>query len=457
MPRPIPLAVAALAASAVVAAVASAQGPAPPATAPPATAPTAPAAPAGPPSLDSLRLPKVVSAQQGHARFLVGVRLATPARLTVQIVAARDGKLVRNTIDSRPRDAGRAYFRVEAVDTRGFQILPGAYRLRLTATDDRNRVSPVLEAPFTLKLTPPRGLFDAATVPLWRAFRKGARTAAKGQLVAVVAPKGTAAVAGIRRGDVITSVNGVPTPTPGALAVALRALPAQKAVPVTLVRRAQPLTVQMEPNPDWEKAPDHGPSLAVAIRRDPKVFAYPYARVRLLLDAGRLDAAEDAIADWPRSWRRSAPGQLILGDLLAKRTRWKPALGAYNRARARDEAMGAAEFGRGLALSELGRSAPSARAFAAAAADDPADPAAESFLAYAMLRAGRTPEAVAAGQRAVRLDPRYADSFLPLGIAQLGSGERKGGVRALRRGLILLEDAERADRLIAQHLDRADP
>jgi hypothetical protein len=46
---------------------------------------------------------------------------------------------------------------------------------------------------------------------------------------------------------------------------------------------------------------------------------------------------------------------------------------------------------------------------------------------------------------------------LPLGIALLGSSERSGGVKALRRGLILLEEPERADRLIAQHLVRADP
>ena len=72
-------------------------------------------------------------------------------------------------------------------------------------------------------------------------------------------------------------------------------------------------------------------------------------------------------------------------------------------------------------------------------------------------RAGRTPEAIAAAQAAVTLDPRYADGFLPLGIALLGNDDRAGGVKALRRGLILLEEPERADQLIAQHLVRADP
>jgi hypothetical protein len=67
------------------------------------------------------------------------------------------------------------------------------------------------------------------------------------------------------------------------------------------------------------------------------------------------------------------------------------------------------------------------------------------------------PEAVAAGQTAVALDPRYADAFLPLGIALITGGDKPNGVKALRRGLVLLEEPDRADRLIRTHLNRADP
>lgn len=453
MPRLLTAAVAGLLLAVAGASVASAQQPAPQ----PTPTPTTPTAPAGPPSLDSLRLPNVVSAQQGHARFLVGVRLATPSKLMVQVLSTRDDKIVQTVTDARPRLAGRAYFRVEGVDSSGFQLVPGAYRLRLQATDAQGRTSPVLERTFKLRLTPPRGLFDAYTVPLWRTFRRQAGTTVPGQLVAVVAPKGAAATAGIRRGDVITKIAGKGVGTPGALAVALRALPAQKAVPVELVRGGQPLSVTMEPKPDWEAAADYSKSLRIAVAREPKSIALANARARQLMDAGKLAAAQALIDAWPASWRDSAPGQLLVGDLLAKQSRWKPALGAYNRARSRDATMGAAEFGRGLALAGLGKNGPSAAAFAAAAADDPGDPAAQGFLAYALLRTGRTPEAVTAAQSAVTLDPRYADAFLPLGIALLGSNERSGGVKALRRGLILLEEPERADRLIAQHLVRADP
>jgi tetratricopeptide (TPR) repeat protein len=399
----------------------------------------------------------VISAQQGHARFLVGVRLATPAKLMVQVVAARGAKVVQTVTDTQLRQAGRAYFRVEAVDRSGFQLVPGAYRLRLQATDAQGRTSPVLERAFKLRLTPPRGLLDAYTVPLWRTFRRQAGTAVPGQLVAVVAPKGAAATAGIRRGDVITKLGSRDVGTPGAFAVALRALPAQTAVPVELVRGGQPLSVTIEPKPDWETPADYAKSLRVAVKRAPTSIALANAQVRQLLDADKLTEARALIDAWPAGWRTSAPGELLAGDLLAKQSRWKPALGAYNRARARDATMGAAEFGRGLALAGLGQDGPSATAFAAAAADDPGDPAAEGFFAYAMLRAGRTPEAVAAAQRAVTLDPRYPDAFLPLGIGLLGSNDRAGGVKALRRGLVLLEEPDRADRLIAQHLVRADP
>jgi tetratricopeptide (TPR) repeat protein len=421
------------------------------------TAPATPTTPAGPPVLDSLRLPKVVSAQQGHARFLVGVRLSAAAKLTVQLLEGDSRKVVQTVTDASERPAGRAYLRVEAVDSSGFQLLQGSYRLRLQATDGEGRVSSPVEQAFRLRLTAPRGQFDAYTVPLWRAFQREAGTTATGQLVAVVGPKGTAATAGIRRGDVVTAIDGRSVATAGAMAAALRALPADKAVTVELLRDGQAVSASLTPKPDWEKAPDYAAALAVAVRREPRTLAYAYAQARQLIDSAKLEEARDLMAGWPRSWRTSAPGQLAQAELLAKQTKWKQALGAYSRARARDKANSAAELGRGIALSERGQTAPSIAAFAAASRLDPGDPAAAGFRAYALLRADRVPEAVAVAQTAVGLDPRYADAFLPLGIALLAAGDKANGVKALRRGLVLLEDAERADRMIRAHLVRADP
>jgi hypothetical protein len=165
-------AVAALAVFAAGAGTAVAQQPA-------VTTPTTPTTPApgaaGPPKLSSLRLPAVVTAQQGHARFLVGVRLSSPAKLTVQVTSSA-GRVVQARTDASARRAGRSYLRIEAVDTRGFQLLQGAYNLRIQATDDAGRTSNAVQGPFRLRLTTPRGLFDAYTVPLWRAFRRQAGT-----------------------------------------------------------------------------------------------------------------------------------------------------------------------------------------------------------------------------------------------------------------------------------------
>ena len=443
--------------AAALAASAPALG-APATTAPATTAPTTTApATTPPPALSSLRLPRVISAQQGHARFLVGVRLATPSKLTIEVIAASGGKVVRTITDASDRPAGRAYVRVEAVDSSGYQMLQGNYRLRLQATDDQGRVSPSVGAPFQLKLTPPHGLFDAYTVPLWRAFTRQAGTTTPGQLVAVVGPKGAAANAGLRRGDVITSLNGASVAGPGAWAVALRALPAKTPVPVEYLRKGVTRTGMIEASPDWEAGPDFAASLAVAVRRDPRTLAYAVAQARQLIDAGKPDAAAALIAAWPKAWRTSAPGELTQADLQVERKRWKQALGAYNRARARDRTMAAAEFGRGVALSSLKKTGPAASAFAAAGRLDPTDPAAPAYQAYALLNMDDNAGALAASRRAVSLDPRYADGFLPYGISLLATGDKAGGVRMLRRGLVLLEDAGRAATLIAQHLNPADP
>lgn len=429
--------------------------PAPPATTAPGTT-TAPAVTA-PPSIDSVRMPAVVSAQQGHARFLVGIRLATPATLTIQVIAASGGKVVKTVTDTAARPAGRAYVRIEATDSSGFQMLQGAYKVRLQATDGQGRVSKTLEAPFTLKLTPPHGLFDAYTVPLWRAFRRQSGVTVDGQLVAVVGVKGAVAKAGLRRGDVITSLGGTAVSAPGAWAAALRALRADTGVPVEFTRGTTALTGLIEASPDWEAAPDLAKSLAVAVKREPRTLAYAVAQARQLVETGKLTEARALIAAWPKAWRTGAPGELVQAELLAKQLKWKPALGAYNRALRRDPKMAAAAFGRGVALSSLKKLGPSGQAFAAAAALDPTDPAAAGFQAYALLNADKIPAALAASQRAVSLDPRYADAFLPFGMSLIASGDKAGGVKALRRGLVLLEDPDRATSLISQHLDPTDP
>lgn len=425
----------------------------------PPTSPTTTTAPAvtAPPAIDSLRLPAAISAQQGHARFLVGVRLATPASLTVQVVATSGNTVVQTRTDPAPRPAGRAYLRIEAVDSSGFQLLQGAYRVRIHATDGQGRVSAALETPFRLSLTPPHGRFDAYTVPLWRAFRRQSGTTTAGQLVAVVGPKGAVAAAGLRRGDVITSLGGRAVASPGAWETALRGLLAETPTPVEYLRKGALLTGSIQAKPDWEAAPDLATSLRVAVKREPRTLAYGIAQARQLVESGALSDAQAIIRTWPVSWRSSAPGQLVQAELLAKQNRWKPALGAYNRARARDASMAAAEFGRGLALEALTKQGPAGVAFAAAGRLDPTDAETAGRHSFARIALGDTAGALASAQRAVSLDPRLADAFLPFGISLLASGDRAGGVKALRRGLVLLDDPDRATTLIAEHLNPTDP
>ena len=443
--------------AAVVATALMACGPAFAAPATTAPAATAPAVTGPPPALTSLRIATTVSAQQGHARFLVGVRLSVPAKLTIQVISGTTRKVVRTTTDAADRDAGRAYVLVEATDSSGYQLLAGRYRVRVRATDAAGQVSARLTKAFTLRLKSPRGLFDAYTIPLWPGLRRQMGATVNGQLVAVIGIKSKVGAAGIRRGDIITSMDGRDVSKPGAWMAALRALPGDRAVTIQFVRKGVPMNATLEASPDWTPTPDYAAPLKVAVKRDPKILAYAVAQARQQVDAGKTTVAKTLMAGWAKAWRTGAPGQIVQGEMYAKQKQWKRSLGAFNRARVKDRTLAAAEFGRGVALSALGKSAPSGVAFAAAARLDPTDPAAAGFDAYALLQADRTADALAAATRAVTLDPRYADAFLPYGISLIASGDKAHGVVALRRGLLLLEEPDRANRLITQHLDPTDP
>ncbi len=411
----------------------------------------------GPPALTSLRLARTVRAQRGHARFLVGIRTSVAAQIIIRVSAASSGELLKTVQASESHPAGRAYFLVDATDDDGFQLPSGAYRVEVQATSETTGTSEPVRSSFRLRLARGRGRFDAYTIPLWKVLTRTSGLSGTGQLVAVVAPRGAAAKAGIRRGDVLVSLNGRPIDSPGSLVAAQRALPAGREVPVVVTRAGERLELRMTPPPDWETAPSYDRSLRVATRRDPKSLALAAAAVRERIEADEAESAERLLAGWPRSWRASAVGHLLAGEMLTAEGRHKPALGAYNRARKRDPNIEAASFGRGVALAALKRPGDSVGAFGAAERLDPKDAAAAAFRAYVLLRIDRGEEAVQAAQRSIRIDPRYADAHLPHGIAQLALENRAAGVRGLRTGLLLLDDEERAARLIARHLEPTDP
>lgn len=409
------------------------------------------------PSLDSLRLPKKISAQQGHARFLAGIRISERAKLTVQVINAKDGSVVQSTTDTTARAKGRAYVRVEAVDDSGYQLPAGNYKLRFQATNDAGEASPPREGAFQLTLTTAHGRFDAYTIPLTTSLRRYSTSKVPGQYVAVVAPGGVLAKAGIRRGDVITAIGQTQVAKTGAFDTALRALQAETEIAISYTRNGQAAQATISPRPDWEAAPNYGPVFTVATRRDAKNLALGVARVHHLVSENRFVDADRAIKAWPKAWRTSGPGEHAQAELLAAQEKWRQALGAYNRARKKLSNDPAIELGRAVALLELDRTETAIGVLRRAGTLDDSDAEIAGYQAYAFLRAERGEDAVAAGTRAVQLDRQYADGYLPLGIAHLGLSQRAPGLQALRRGLILLDDDNRAARLITTYLNPTDP
>lgn len=409
------------------------------------------------PELSSLRLAETVTAQRGHARFLVGARLSEPAaEIVVQVSSASTDRLVR-TARVATQPAGRAYLAVEGVSDSGFQLPAGPYRVSVRARDGAGGLSNELAQTFRLRLTAPRGRLDAYTIPVWPPFARQLGAQRDGQLVAAVAPGGAAVAAGLRRGDVIIAIGGRRVTTAGSMLGIRRALLAQRPIAVRFVRNGTARTATVTLAPDWTPAAEYAASLRIATTREPQAFAWAYARLADLIESGELESGRELIDAWPASWSNSGPGQLLLGELLFAEGKRGPALGAFTRARTRDPQMAPAAFGRGLVYDAQNRVPPAQTAFATAGMLDARDPIAPAFEAYVLIGAERFPEALAAADRAVKLDPRFADAHIPRGIALLKSGQTPPGLIALRRGLLDLADVERVQRLIDEHLEPADP
>ena len=434
----------------------------PPAGAQPGNGPTV----QGPPKLTSLRIARKVQAQRGHARFLVGFRQNKRANVTIRLSSAQSGELVKTVTPEDPEDAGSSFFLVDATDDEGFQLPGGAYRVEIQATDSDNNVSGVLRGSFRLRLTRGRGMLDVYTIPLWTAVARQVNTGAAasqvgedgpGVLVAAVGPGGAGAKAGVRRGDAIVGLNGRAVGSPGDLSAAMRTLPGERPVVIEILRNGQRRRLTFTTPPDWSAPPDYARSLRVIRKREPRNFAWAVAQVRERIEAGEAPQARKLMQSWTASWRRSAPGHQLAGELDTLRGRHKPALGAYNRARKRDGTVAEAEFGRGVSLAALEKPQDAAAAFGAAERLDAGDPAAPAFRAYVLIRAEDNEGADQVARRAIQLDSRYADAHLPHGIALLGLERRTQGLRSLRTGLLLLDDPSRAQRLIDAHLEPATP
>lgn len=408
----------------------------------------------GPPNVTGLQVPTSVTAQRGHARFLVGLSLSESATVTVLISRDGNGTPVRTFTTEGTEPAGQTFLLIDAIDDRNFQLRGGRYQIRVTATDADDESSSPITATMVLKLTRARGLLDAFLVPTDTPFAREAGVARdSGHVVAAVAPRGAAVNAGIRRGDVITKIGTRTINTPGELQSTLRQLKADKPTPVTFLRGGEERVGELALKPDWTEAPEYQRVLNIARKRDRRSRVVAYAQAKERLEAGEPGTASDLRARWPAFWRKTAFGESVAGLIFEADEKHKKSLGAFNRALKKDPGLASAHFGAGVANAGLGRNDQAADEFATAAELDPGSASARAFRAYVLIRAERPAEARDAAAQSIRLDPRYADAHLPFGIALLALDQRQAGVKALRTGLRLLSDAVRADTLIEEHLD----
>ncbi len=417
------------------------------------TTPTTTVAPiTGPPSLTMLRLRKVIRAEQGHGRFLLGVTSKTQATVTVTITDPKTKQVVRKITSSQDHIQGPVWFLVQAVNAQGYQMPAGRYTVSVSAKNSRG-TSKALKGKFLLRLTPPRARLDGYTVPNLPAIARQLKIAPSGQLVTALGAKGALVNAGLRRGDVITKINNLDVTTPGQWQSAIKSLPANVPFPIEYRRGSIVTPAELQLPADWTPAPDYAATFKVLVKRNPQSLGYLLASARSRIDAGKPDEAQKQLDAWAPALKKMAIGQMLQGDIDVEKDDLKGALAAYQEAATIDPTLAPALLGKALVLSRLDRTADAVPVFQAAVAQDPADAVGQAFLAYALIVTNQTDAAIVAATAAVSLDPKYDDALVALGLAQIAAGQKSHGVATLKKGLLLMSDQKRADQLIAENLE----
>ena len=408
------------------------------------------------PVVSALISPRIVTAQQGHARFLVGARLSMRARLLVRITRVSTKRVMQTIVSSGFHKAGRAFLLIQATDTHGYQLPQGAYSVFIGATSAGGRNARGHSYPLTLNYTAPRGVFDWYTVPNDADIRSSLKLhRSSGQVVAAVHPGGAVANAGILRGDVIVNINGLSVASPGGFAQALRLVPAGTPVNVQLLRGVTTMTKAITAPPDWNAVPSMSSQLGAAAAT--RAFGYSFALVSYDISIGNFGPASRIIGSWSKANAATATAQLARAQLLAATRNQPGALTYWTRALARDGSLSQAAFGQGIAYDATGNDPAAANAFAHAARLDGASASDPAYQALALDQAHLPYLAIPPAGAAVAIDATDPNALAAEGVTLIQTGQRAVGVSALEHGVVLTDDAARAQLLITTFLEPSVP
>jgi hypothetical protein len=416
----------------------------------------APAATGPTPGLSSFAVPRTVVGQQGHARFLVGVRISKPARVVVRLTLVSNHHLLKTVTTGGIHKAGRVFLLVQATDNQGYQLPAAAYSIFVGASGTGGRNARSRTFPMQLTYTAARGILDWYTMPNGTAVRSslGLR-ASTGQVVVAVHPGGALAKAGLARGDVVQSINGIDTGSPGGYARAIRLLPASTPVPIVVLRGTTPVTLTATLPPDWYTVSNLLSPIGQASATGR--FAYNVALVDYDISIGRLTQATRIIRSWKGSNSGSTIAQQARAHLAVAQQHQQAALTFWSRALSADGSQSLAAFGQGLAYDALHNDPAAANAFARAAGIDPTSATAPAYQALALEQSHLPFLAVRPASDALAIDATDPNALAATGIAFVQTGQRALGITDLERGITLTDDPARAQLLISTFLEPSLP
>ncbi len=404
------------------------------------------------PVLSSIIVGSHVSGQQGHAQFLVGVRLSIPAKVIVRILNPHTHKILSTIATPQPHRKGRAFVLVQATDSRGYQLLPGAYTVWIGARTAAGKNAVPVTRAMTLSYTAPRGVFDAYTVPVTPELGLPA-----GQFVGALGTQPVATHGALHVGDVITTLNGVPVGNQNTFNRVIRTLPANAPIAVVAIRSgvSAPISTTITPLPDWNPSGPFGSALAANVNSNKTKFTYAYAQAEYAIQSGDTQTASRISGAWASQY----PGttDILNAQVAARLKQWAAAASNWANALTPTNMRGysAIPFGIGIANTALGHQNP--LAFVAAEAFDPSDATAFSYEALAWIQYGAPQPALAAARIARALDALNPDSLAAYGLALIRTGNPRSGVILLKSAIVTTDDRSRAQMLITTYLEQANP